>query len=318
MTLDSTPLRITLLGGSGFVGTEIVARLATKGHRLRVLSRRPQDCPALAVLPTVELIAANVHDATVLQREFSGSDVVINLVGILNERGDSGQGFLQAHAELTRKTIAACVASGVKRYLHMSALGAAENGPSHYLRSKGLAERHLREAPAALDWTIFRPSVIFGARDSLLNRFAALLPLSAGFIPLARAHARFAPVWVSDVAQAFELALNGGATSRQSYDLCGPETITLADLVRYTGKLCGQPAHVVALPDTLGRLQAKIMDFVPGKPFSSDNFRSLTVDNICRENGFARLGITPARLDDIAPLYLRAESFFDRLRRKRR
>jgi uncharacterized protein YbjT (DUF2867 family) len=317
MNFDARKLQITLLGGSGFVGTELVGRLAAKGHRLRVLTRHPQECRVLAVVPAVELVAADVHDPRTLQREIAGSDVVINLVGILNERGDSGAGFRHAHAELTRKAVAACVAAKVPRFLQMSALGADENGPSHYLRSKGLAEKHVREASAALDWTIFRPSVIFGQRDSLLNRFAALLQLSAGFIPLARAQARFAPVWVGDVAQAFELALEGGATSRQSYDLCGPEVMTLAELVRYTGTLCGQRAKIIALPDPIGRLQAKIMDFAPGKPFSSDNFRSLTVDNVCRDQGFARLGISPARLADIAPLYLRVESLFDRLRRQR-
>lgn len=317
MNLDARKLQITLLGGSGFVGTELVGRLAAKGHRLRVLTRRPQECRTLAVVPTVELVAADVHEPKVLQREFAGSDVVVNLVGILNERGDSGSGFRHAHAELTRKTIEACIAAGVPRLLHMSALGADENGPSHYLRSKGLAEKYVRAAPVALDWTIFRPSVIFGQRDSLLNRFASLLQLGAGFMPLARAQARFAPVWVGDVAHAFELALEGGATSRQSYDLCGPQVMTLGELVRYTGELCGQPARILALPDALGRLQAKIMDFVPGKPFSSDNFRSLTVDNVCAENGFARLGITPARLVDVAPYYVRSESLLDRLRRKR-
>ncbi|MFM8584968.1 MAG: complex I NDUFA9 subunit family protein [Gammaproteobacteria bacterium] len=298
-------LDITVLGGTGFVGSALVARLATAGHRLRLPSRNPHAARHLAVLPNVERIRADVHDPEALRKVVAGSEVVINLVGILNEKGRSGRGFNLAHAELTRKTIAACIETGVSRYLHMSALGANDGGPSHYLRSKGIAERHVRAAPASLDWTIFRPSVIFGRGDSLLNRFAGLLHLSGGFIPLARAEAKFSPVWIDDVVSSFESALLGGATSRQSYDLCGPEVITLADLVRYTGSLAGTGAHVIALPDVIGRLQARLMDFVPGKPFSTDNFLSLTVDNVCQDNGFARLGITPTPLRSIAPTYIR-------------
>ncbi|MEY2626075.1 MAG: hypothetical protein RL412_1850 [Pseudomonadota bacterium] len=297
-------LDITVLGGTGFVGSALVARLAAAGHRLRLPSRNPYAARHLAVLPNVERIRADIHDPETLRRVVADSDVVINLVGILNEKGRSGRGFELAHAELTRKTIVACIETGVSRYLHMSALGASESGPSHYLRSKGVAERHVRAAPASLDWTIFRPSVIFGRGDSLLNRFAGLLRLSGGVMPLARAGAKFSPVWIDDVVSSFEAALLGGATSRQSYDLCGPEVITLADLVRYTGSLAGTGARIVSLPDAVGRLQALVMDFVPGKPFSTDNFLSLTVDNICQENGFARLGITPTPLRAIAPTYI--------------
>lgn len=289
-------MKIVILGGTGFVGTSLVTRWARAGHEITLPSRDPSRARHLAVLPTVRVVRADVHDPATLARLFRGCEVVVNLVGILNERGDSGRGFLRAHAELTRKSIEAASAANVARYLHMSALGADEHGPSHYLRSKGLAERHVRAAPLTLDWTIIRPSVIFGARDSLTNRFAALLRISRGIMPLARASARFAPVWVEDVASAFDRALHGGPTSRASFDLCGPEIMTLADLVRCVGELEGIRAHVVALPDALGRLQAAVMDFLPGKPFSRDNFRSLTVDNICRDDGCTRLGIRPAAL----------------------
>ena len=258
------------------------------------------------MLPNLDFRRVNVHDETALRREFSGSDVVINLVGILNEHGFSGRGFQLAHAELARKVVAACVASQVPRLLHMSSFGAGPNAPSFYLQSKGLAEQHVRAAPAALAWTIFRPSVIFGAHDSLLNRFAQLLPLSRGWIPLARAATRFAPVWVSDVAAAFERALIDPATIGHSFDLGGPETLTLKELVELAGKLSGTPAKVIALPDFIGRLQAAILDFVPGKPFSSDNFRSLQLDNAPTTSGLQALGITPISLSTIAPTYLGA------------
>lgn len=289
-------MRIAILGGTGFVGTALAARWARAGHEIVLPSRDPARARHLAVLPTARVTRADVHDPKSLARLFDGCDVVVNLVGILNERGDSGRGFAHAHVELTRKALTAASAAGVKRYLHMSALGADEQGPSHYLRSKGAAEKLVRAAPAALDWTIFRPSVIFGARDSLTNRFAALLRWSLGLMPLARAEARFAPVWVEDVASAFDRALPGGATSRASFDLCGPDTMTLASLVKLVGELSGTRARILPLPDAIGRAQAFLMDFLPGKPFSRDNFRSLTVDNVCRDDGFARLGIRPAAL----------------------
>ncbi len=295
---------ITILGGTGFVGTALTTRLANLGHRVRVLTRDPTRGRHLAVLPGVELVRANVHDAAVLGRELVGTDVAVNLIGILNESGFSGAGFEHAHAELTRKLVAAAADRGVPRLLQMSALGADEKGPSHYLRSKGRAERHLRAAPAALDWTLLRPSVIFGAGDSLLNRFAGLLRLSRGVLPLARARARFAPVWVGDVVQAFERALDGEATRRQSYDLCGPDVVSLAELVRYTGEVIGIQARVLPLPDAIARVQAFLMDFVPGRPFSTDNYRSLSVDSICREPGFRRLGIDPVSMRAIVPGYL--------------
>jgi NADH dehydrogenase len=242
----------------------------------------------------------------------------VNLVGRLNEKGFSGAGFTRAHAELTRKTVAAAAASGVSRLLHMSALGAAVDGPSFYLQSKGVAESHVRAAPGSIAWTIFRPSVIFGAGDSFMNRFAGLLRLSRGVIPLARAGARFAPIWVDDVVTAFSYAvedrlpeaamghtaLPGGSSIGQSYDLCGPEVFTLAELVQLAGEMSGTRARVFPLPDAAAKLQARLMDFVPGKPFSTDNYRSLTVDNVCRDPGCERLGIRPASLRAVGPRYL--------------
>ncbi|MEN9526782.1 MAG: hypothetical protein RLY56_733 [Pseudomonadota bacterium] len=295
---------ITILGGSGFVGSELIARLIRSGHRVRLLTRSPRPPAHLAVLPNLEFRRANVHDEAVLKREFAGSDAVINLVGILNESGFRGRGFHLAHAELARKVVAACVAAHVPRLLHMSSFGADLGAPSFYLQSKGLAEQHVRQAPPTLAWTIFRPSVIFGTHDSLLNRFAQLLPLSGGWIPLARAGTRFAPVWVSDVVAAFERALLDPATMGRSFDLGGPETLSLKELVELAGKLSGTPARVISLPDFIGRLQAAVLDFVPGKPFSSDNFRSLQLDNAPSTAGLRELGITPTALSAIAPTYL--------------
>jgi NADH dehydrogenase len=309
---------VVVLGGTGFVGTELAGRLAARGDlRLRLLTRDPARARHLAVLPGVELVRGNVHEAAVLRREFAGADAVVNLVGILNESGFSGRGFERAHADLAEKVVATASYERVPRLVHMSSLGAAEDGPSHYLRSKGRAEAHLRRAPAALQWTILRPSVIFGAQDSLTRRFASLLRLSGGVLPLARAGARLQPIHVGDVARAFEIALDGAATRGQSYDLGGPEVMTLRELVERVGAMAGTPARVIPLPDSISRVQAFLMDFVPGRPFSTDNYRSLSVDSVCREDGCARLGIRPVALGTLAPGWLGGRERNKRLARLR-
>jgi uncharacterized protein YbjT (DUF2867 family) len=299
----ASPLNICVLGGTGFVGTELVTRLARYGHWVRVPTRSLGRGQPLRVLATVELVTANVHDPRTLGQLLSGMDAVINLIGILNE---SGRGRFQAvHAEFAAKLIAAARGAKIRRLLQMSAVGAdRERGPSRYLRSKGEAEAHIRAAGAQLDFTIFRPSVIFGPGDSLTNRFASLLRLAGGLLPLARSQARFAPVYVGDVADAFVRALQDGKTFGETYELCGPQILTLAELVRLTAAAAQLPCHILALPDALGRLQALLLGLIPGKPFSLDNFRSLGVDSLCSRDGLARLGIRPQHLMAELPFYL--------------
>ena len=299
-------LSICVLGGTGFVGSRLVTRLIAAGHRVKVLTRNREQHRHLLVLPELQLVNANVHDAVQLAVQFASIDVVVNLVGILNERGYGGGGFRAAHTELARKVTQACLSAGVTRLLHMSSLRAdARTGPSHYLRSKGEAEDIVRrDCGSAIDYTIFRPSVIFGPGDSFINRFAQLLGMLPLIFPLARASARFAPVYVGDVVEALMRCLHGGAASRSSLELCGPEIFTLREIVSFTARTLGLKRSIVALPDFIGRTQAFIFDFVPGKPFSSDNFRSLTVDSICSEDGFARLGIKPQPMAGIVHQYL--------------
>jgi NADH dehydrogenase len=301
-----TPGSICVLGGSGFVGTHLCAALARDGWRITVPTRDPARARHLGPIPSLQLVAADIHDARQLAALLKGQLVVVNLVGILNERGRSGMGFEQAHAQLARKIVEACRRERVDRLLHVSALNAdAEHGPSHYLRSKGRGERAIRdESGPDLRWTIFQPSVIFGPGDDFVNRFARLLRAIPLALPLARPEARFAPVWVGDLVAALRRALADEATAGECYELCGPERMTLREIVCQVRDRLGLARAVIGIPDFAARLQAAVCDFVPGKPFSTDNYRSLTVDSVCKVNGLARLGIRPQPLAAILPGYL--------------
>ena len=297
------PLNICVLGGTGFVGSELITRLVSEGHWVRVPTRNLSRGQHLRVLSTVQLISANVHDLRTLGQLVAGMDVVINLIGILNQSGRAT--FQAVHADLAAKLVAAARGAKIRRLLQMSSVGAdRERGPSRYLRSKGEAEAVIRAASAHLDFTIFRPSVIFGPGDSLTNRFASLLGVSDGFLPLARSQARFAPVYVGDVARAFVKALEQKESFGETYELCGPEIVTLEQIVHMTAAVARLPCRILRLPDVFGWLQAAVLGLLPGKPFSLDNFNSLAFDSVCTQNGLARLGITPRHLMALLPFYL--------------
>lgn len=295
---------ICILGGTGFVGTRLVSRLIREGHRVTVLTRNRELHKHLLVLPGLSLLDCDVYDAGALSEYFRGQDVAINLVGILNERWFGGEGFRRAHVELTRGVLQACRSAGVQRLLQMSSLKADVNAPSHYLRSKGEAEKIILEQAGDVDWTVFKPSVLFGPGDSFLNRFAGLLRNIPLLFPLARPMARFQPVCVDDVIEAMVRSLHGGATSRQTYELGGPHQYSLRQIVDMVAQLAGLRRWIIGLPDFLGRTQAFFMNFVPGRPFSSDNFRSLTVDSICSEPGLPALGITAQAMPGVARTYI--------------
>ncbi len=295
-----------MLGGSGFVGTHLCAALARDGWQITVPTRDPSRARHLGPIPSLKLVAADIHDAGQLAALCAGQRAVVNLVGILNERGRSGRGFDRVHATLAGSLVEACRQERVDRLLHVSALNAdADHGPSLYLRSKGRGERLIRdESGPDLRWTIFQPSVIFGPGDDFVNRFARLLRAIPLGLPLARPGSRFAPVWVGDVVAALQRALADEATAGEIYELCGPERLTLREIVCRVRDRLGLARAVIGLPDFAARLQAAICDFVPGKPFSSDNYRSLLVDSVCKVNGLARLGIRPQPIDAVLPGYL--------------
>jgi uncharacterized protein YbjT (DUF2867 family) len=309
------PLSICILGGTGFLGTRLVARLIKDGHAVTVLSRDREQHKHLLVLPGLTLENCDVYEEPQLSERLRGKDVVINLIGILNERGFGGGGFRRAHTELTRTVLQAMRSAGVRRLLQVSALKAAVNAPSHYLRSKGEAEKLIREQSAALDWVIFQPSVMFGPGDSFLNRFAGLLASVPFVFPLARPHARFQPVFVDDVVDALLRCLQGDASVHQTYQLGGPQVYTLSEIVSLVAKTTGRGRWIAGLPNFAGKLQGLVMNFVPGRPFSSDNYNSLTVDSVCTEDGFAKLKIKPHSMAAAARQYL--GSFEDNARLSR-
>lgn len=296
---------ILVLGGTGFVGRSVCARLVEHsggaGDTITVPSRHAARAKHLEVLPTVEVVDADVNDEAQLTALVAGRDAVVNLVAILH--GSPAQ-FQRIHVDLPAKLARACVKNGVERVVHLSALGVSERAPSHYLRSKAAGEAVLRSAGLAL--TLLRPSVIFGEHDHFLNLFAGLqkmLPV----LPLAGAQAKFQPVWVEDVAAAVVHCLFDVSTIGQTYECTGPEVFTLADLARLAGRLCGHERPIVALPGPVARAQALAMEWLPGEPLMSrDNIDSMRVPNVATAQslGLAALGLSPASVQSVAPLYL--------------
>ncbi|MBC7413637.1 MAG: complex I NDUFA9 subunit family protein [Herminiimonas sp.] len=298
---------ILVIGGTGFIGSHLVAQLAASGRRVIVPTRHVSRSRMFSVLPKVEVVEANVHDAAVLSKLMRGVDAVINLVGILHSgRGPAGSkygpAFATAHVELPKKIVAACLANGVQRYLHMSALGALPQGASMYLRSK--ADGEAAAFAPGLQTTVFRPSVVFGPEDKFLNLFATLQKFFP-VMPLGGADARFQPVFVGDVARAFVNALEHPATFGKTYELAGPKIYTLKELVELAGAMGGHPRPVLALPPPLARLQALMLEWMPGGPLMSrDNLDSMKQDNIASGPIAPELGITPTALEAVAPQYL--------------
>lgn len=312
---------ICVLGGTGFVGRSIARLLVRRGFSVRIPTRRRQRHRSLLVLPGVELVQADVHDERTLTTLLEGCDAVVNLVGILNERGHDGSGFRHVHVELAEKLVRACQQADVPRLVQMSALKAnMDRGPSQYLRTKGQAEHVIKNLSGEdIAYTIFRPSVIFGPDDSFLNRFAALLRVSP-VLPVAQLDARFAPVFVEDVAEAFVKALEDSDTHGRTYELCGPDIYSLREILHFICRETGMRRLILSLPGPLGRIQAWVADYlIPGKPFSLDNLRSLSVASICSESGLRALGLEAHAMPLIARRYLkRAPDPLSRFRRSTR
>jgi len=302
---------ILVLGGSGFIGRHLIARLVAQVLNVTVPSRRRERAKHLILLPTVEVVETDVLTAGALERLVRGKDAVVNLVGILHgrrgrpdERGpnDYGPDFARVHVDFPQAIVAACRANGVRRLLHVSAVGASPSAPSEYLRSKGIGEQAVLAADD-LDVTVFRPSVVFGPEDRFLNMFACL----ARFTPvlaLACPQARFQPVYVGDVARAMVAALDDPRAFGQRYDLCGPRVYTLKELVEYACAVTGRPRLVLGLSDRLSYLQARLLEWTPGPLMTRDDYFSMQVPSVSGGAEPLPFGLTPQALEAVAPAYL--------------
>jgi len=304
---------IAVIGGSGFIGSELINRLVADGRSVRVATRRRENAKRLTIYP-VDVLEVNLFDPAQLDVFLRGVDAVINLAGILHSRRGEpyGADFARMHVELPKKIASACAAEKIRRVIHISALGADPQGSSMYLRSKGDGERAL-QAARGLDTTIFRPSVVFGPGDAFLNTFASL-QRAFPVIPVACAKARFQPVYVGDVVQAIVNALDNAETYGKTYPLAGPRVYTLAELVRFAGQSVGRDRRIFALPGFVGRLQARVFEMLPGPPMlTRDNLDSMKTDSVMSGPIAPELGITPTSLEAVAPEYLSGLTLRERL-----
>jgi uncharacterized protein YbjT (DUF2867 family) len=296
-----TDKRILVLGGTGFVGHHLCRHLSQQGVQITVVTR---SFPARTVqmLPGVSLVQADVFHPDALERLISEHDEVVNLVAILH---GSARAFDRVHVELPRRIVLACQRTGVRRLVHVSALGANVLAASNYQKSKAAGEAVLQQAAdeGFLDLTILRPSVIFGADDSFINLFAQLQKIFP-VVPLAGANTQFQPVWVGDVVRAIGISLMHRQTIGQAYELCGAEVFTLKELVKIAANYIGRQRLVIDLPYAAGYLQALLMEIAPGKTLMSrDNLASMKVHNISQGGlNLSDLGIdSPKQIRDIFP-----------------
>jgi uncharacterized protein YbjT (DUF2867 family) len=299
--VNMTIKTVCVLGGAGFVGSHIVAKLDAAGYKVKVLTRHRERAKHLILLPNVQVHTCDITTNNTMREALSGCDAVINLIGILHETGTST--FETAHHQIPRRLAQVCEELGIIRLLHMSALRAGKYAPSKYLRSKAEGETAICEFSKKLDITIFKPSVIFGHGDNFLNLFATLIKLLP-VVVLAKPNAKFQPIWVEDVAQAFVNALENTATYDKTYELGGPRVYTLLNLVQMVMNVMGKQRPIIGLNKPLSYMQGLILEWLPGKLMTRDNVRSMELDNVT-ESAIAReLGISPKPLEAVMPEYL--------------
>ncbi|HWC64465.1 MAG TPA: complex I NDUFA9 subunit family protein [Thermoanaerobaculia bacterium] len=270
-------MKIAVTGATGFVGGYVVDALLKAGHEPRVLVRNPDAARSRFNRP-VPAVAGDLGDAGALERAFSGCDAVVHLVGIINEK--EGLSFDAVHRQGTENVVAAMKKTGVRRLLHMSAMGASADSPSEYGRSKAAGEEAVRRS--GLDATIFRPSIVFGPGDGFATLLARVVRMSPVFIPvIGPGTVRFMPVSVREVAAIFAAALEKPETIGKSFDVGGPETLTMNEIYREIAAALGKPGkRLVHLPLWYGRILAAAMSVLPDPPLTRDQLRSLSLDNV--------------------------------------
>lgn len=293
--------KICVLGGSGFVGSSVVAKLDQAGYAVTVLTRRRDSAKHLFLLPNVSVVECNVMDDQALAAALNGADAVVNLIGILHQSGRTS--FDAMHHELPARVAKICDASGIKRIVQMSSLQADSNAPSEYLRSKAAGEAALLAFAQKLNITIFRPSIIFGRGDSFINLFATLIK----FLPvvlLAKPNAKFQPVWVEDVASCFAASIQNTQTYCQVYELAGPKVYSFRELVQQVMITLGIKRPIIGLCNSLSYAQAFMMELLPVKLMSRDNVRSMEVDSVSQQPFPTIFDVVPASLEAVILEYL--------------
>lgn len=292
---------ICVLGGSGFLGSAIVTKLAAAGYMVKVLTRRRETAKHLILLPNTKVVECNVLDYKALNNALRGADVVINLLGILHQT--KRQSFNIIHQQLPAQLTKICADLHISRLIQMSSLGASKNAPSQYLRSKGAGEEALNAARNTLNITIFKPSVIFGRGDQFINLFASLIK-TLPVILLAKPNAKFQPVWVEDVATCVVKSIENNDTFGKTYTLVGPKVYSFRELVLTIMHTLQLKRPIIGLNDQLSYVQAFLMELLPIKLMSRDNIRSMDVDSVSAEPFPTEFGIMPTALETVIPQYL--------------
>jgi NADH dehydrogenase len=302
-------MRIAVTGGTGFVGRSVVNELLRRGHDVRVLARRPDDARSRFNRP-VPAVAGDLADGAALASAFAGRDAVVHLVGIINEK--EGRSFDEVHRQGTENVVAAAKAAGARRLLHMSAMGSSADAPSEYGRTKAAGEEAVRRS--GLDATIFRPSVIFGPGDGFATTLAGVVRLSPLVVPvIGPGTVRFMPVSIRDVARIFAEALEKPETAGRTFELGGPETLSLNEIYREIAAALGHPGKpLVHLPVWYGRILAALMSVLPSPPLTRDQLRSLSRDNVGDTGPTAEtFGAPSAKFGEGIREYLRPRSHRD-------
>lgn len=306
--------KICVLGGSGFVGSAIVAKLDAAGYQVTVLTRRRETAKHLFLLPNVNVVECDVLDYHALNAVLRGVDAVINLIGILHQ--SRRLSFNTVHHQLPAQLAKICADLGIKRLIQMSSLRADENAPSQYLRSKAAGETALKALQDKINITIFKPSIIFGRGDQFTNLFATLIKLLP-VVLLAKPNAKFQPIWVEDVASCFVNSLENSDTYGQTYELAGPKVYTFRELLQKIMRVLAVKRTIIGLNNTLSYLQALMMEFLPVKLMSRDNIKSMEVDSVSQHPLPAILAVEPSALEAVLPEYLvdrTARGAYDRFR----
>jgi len=278
-------MNITILGGTGFVGLSLVNSLAKTENNVTIITRNREKNKKILVYPKVRLIEADVHNSEELIRCTKNTDVLINLIGILNEKGHKGKGFRKAHSDFARIILSVCKNNDIKRILHVSALNADSKGQSHYLRTKGEADSYLMTyGKRFANITIFRPSIIFGKKDSFILRFSNLLNFIPFLFPLPCYDSKFAPIFVDEFSNFIISSINNTKSFNKKYNLCGQKIYSLKQILELIIKIKKKNIKVIPLSKNLSKIQASVMEFLPGKPFSLDNFNSCQIDSFCKSD----------------------------------